>query len=187
MQAWSSIVHALIPNIAVLTTHLRNFCDICEADEVVLFERATFLVIAEATLRKHADPHRHEKISNIIKQFKLSCRYSRPAGFSLSLSLCVSVGSQSSSPAGRRRSSRVWRCAAGRLPPSSTCSPPVPTSWSSCPTRPSVRVPSSSAWPTLHMRHLRAALPSHTASAATLININAARQHFEKLEGGSYR
>ena len=42
--------------------------------EVVLFESTTFLVIAHATLAEHADIHRFEKISNIIKQFKLSCR-----------------------------------------------------------------------------------------------------------------
>ena len=43
--------------------------------QVVLFERATFLVISSATRREHRDIHRFEKISNIIKQFKLSCRY----------------------------------------------------------------------------------------------------------------
>ncbi len=44
------------------------------ADEVVLFERETFLVIAEATATEvqHPDVHRFEKISNIVKQFKLS-------------------------------------------------------------------------------------------------------------------
>ncbi|CAN0174406.1 unnamed protein product, partial [Discosporangium mesarthrocarpum] len=44
------------------------------ADEVVLFERATFLVISHATEREGMDYdiHRFEKISNIIKQFKLS-------------------------------------------------------------------------------------------------------------------
>ena len=132
-KAWSEIVTNLIPNIALLETHLNNFCRICDADEVVLFERATFLVIAQAQgedaaapqdtdvgkvpesiptsvttgrgpaplggdedlgsedptqptsavdnnqvtgYRKrhvHFDPHRYEKISNIVKQFKLSC------------------------------------------------------------------------------------------------------------------
>jgi len=67
-------VYSLIPNVKLLETHLRNFCSICEADEVVLFERATFLVISHSTLKEHPDVHRFEKISNIIKQFKLSCR-----------------------------------------------------------------------------------------------------------------
>ena len=48
------------------------FCFSSGADEVVLFERATFLVIAHATEVPHEDVHRFEKISNIVKQFKLS-------------------------------------------------------------------------------------------------------------------
>ena len=45
----------------------------CQADELVLFERATFLVISHAVREEHSDHHRFEKVSNIIKQFKLSC------------------------------------------------------------------------------------------------------------------
>eukprot|EP00003_Mantamonas_plastica_P032685 TRINITY_DN900_c0_g1_i3.p1 TRINITY_DN900_c0_g1~~TRINITY_DN900_c0_g1_i3.p1 ORF type:complete len:314 (+),score=97.34 TRINITY_DN900_c0_g1_i3:31-942(+) len=71
-KAWSAIVYSLIPNVNLLESHLDNFCNICEADEVVLFERQTFLVISHATLKSHKDVHRFEKISNIIKQFKLS-------------------------------------------------------------------------------------------------------------------
>jgi Ras-related GTP-binding protein A/B len=46
--------------------------------QVVLFERATFLVISHTvgSASHTRDPHRFEKISNIIKQFKLSCRSS---------------------------------------------------------------------------------------------------------------
>lgn len=107
-RAWSSIVYALIPNVKVVESRLEKFCRICEADEVVLFEKATFLVISHATrgsavsasvkagaLQKatdqtpdaagdvavtaspELDPHRFEKISNIIKQFKLSCSKSQ--------------------------------------------------------------------------------------------------------------
>lgn len=98
-KAWSEIVTNLIPNISLLETHLNNFCRICNADEVVLFERATFLVISHAQQHggheesmengemvhdgaldhgnppagPHFDAHRFEKISNIVKQFKLSC------------------------------------------------------------------------------------------------------------------
>jgi len=76
-KAWSSIVYSLIPNIKTLETHLEKFCQICESDEVVLFERATFLVISHSTQKVHKDDHRFEKISNIIKQFKLSCSKSQ--------------------------------------------------------------------------------------------------------------
>lgn len=84
-KAWSSIVYALIPNIDTIERRLQKFCSICEADEVVLFERATFLVISHASSRKHKDVHRFEKISNIIKQFKLSCRFARSFYFTFSV------------------------------------------------------------------------------------------------------
>ena len=48
-KAWSEIVTCLIPNINLLKSHLTEFCDICDAEEIVLFEKATFLVISHAT------------------------------------------------------------------------------------------------------------------------------------------
>ncbi|KAI9197064.1 Gtr1/RagA G protein conserved region-domain-containing protein [Polychytrium aggregatum] len=76
-KAWSSIVYSLVPNVQLLENQIENFCRVCEGDEVVLFERATFLVISHYTQVTHSDPHRFEKISNIIKQFKLSCSKSQ--------------------------------------------------------------------------------------------------------------
>jgi len=72
-KAWSSIVYSLIPNIRIIERHLDQFCAACGADEVVMFESATFLEISHATRKEHPDIHRFEQISNIIKQFKLSC------------------------------------------------------------------------------------------------------------------
>lgn len=72
-KAWSSIVYQLIPNVQALEINLAHFAKIIDADEVLLFERATFLVIAHCQHMPHRDIHRFEKISNIIKQFKLSC------------------------------------------------------------------------------------------------------------------
>ena len=72
-KAWSSIVYSLIPNVSRLEKHLGEFANVCSADEVVVFERATFLVIAHTSPREHEDEHRFEKISNIVKQFKLTC------------------------------------------------------------------------------------------------------------------
>lgn len=45
-KAWSQIVYSLIPNVDLLEAQLKDFSTICGADEVVLFERATFLVIS---------------------------------------------------------------------------------------------------------------------------------------------
>merc|ERR1712087_75349 len=72
-RAWSQMVYSLIPNRESLQKQLDRLCSVCHADEVVLFERATFLVISNAVRTSHGDVHRHEKVSNIIKQFKLSC------------------------------------------------------------------------------------------------------------------
>lgn len=74
-RAWSHIVYSLIPNVEVLKSQLTEFAAICGAEEIVLFERATFLVISDysALSSDLYDRHRFERISNIIKQFKLSC------------------------------------------------------------------------------------------------------------------
>lgn len=72
-KAWSSIVYELIPNVHELEHNLMTFAHIIDADEVLLFERATFLIISHYHLRPHKDLDRFERVSNIIKQFKLSC------------------------------------------------------------------------------------------------------------------
>jgi hypothetical protein len=72
-QAWSSIVYALVPNVTALESSLTTLAEACDADEVVLFEKTTFLVVSHTTRRPHSDHHRFEKVSNIVKQFKLAC------------------------------------------------------------------------------------------------------------------
>lgn len=84
-KAWSFMICGLIPQLSQLEKALLKFCEICEGDEVVLFERATFLVISHATLRLHSDVHRLEKISNIVKRFKLSCNKNQSHFHSLEL------------------------------------------------------------------------------------------------------
>ncbi|EGX51443.1 hypothetical protein AOL_s00054g142 [Orbilia oligospora ATCC 24927] len=76
-KAWASIVYTLIPNGPILERHLTAFAEIAEAEEVILFERTTFLVIAHVTRGavQNPFPDRFEKISNIVKQFKQSCSY----------------------------------------------------------------------------------------------------------------
>ena len=72
-KAWSQIVSILLPNINQLESSLQRFCRTIRANEVVLFEKSTFLMISHFDSADHEDDHRFEKISNIIKQFKLSC------------------------------------------------------------------------------------------------------------------
>ena len=44
VQAWSKIVYQMIPNVQQIESNLNSFAEILDADEVLLFERATFLV-----------------------------------------------------------------------------------------------------------------------------------------------
>lgn len=61
-RAWSSIVYTLIPNVKALENSLQQFASIVDADEVLLFERATFLVISHCQRKAHRDTHRFEKV-----------------------------------------------------------------------------------------------------------------------------
>ena len=75
-KAWTQIVSELSPNRAKIEKSLQNFVEACEADEVVLFEKNTFLLCFSYCSTKEApntDEQRFEKISHIIKKFKLSC------------------------------------------------------------------------------------------------------------------
>jgi len=96
-RAWSSIVHTLIPNAAVLSKHLTTFAEACSATEVILFERTTFLVIATSssapsssnseTNEHQLDPTRYERTSELIKAFKHSCSRLREEFHSLEMEL----------------------------------------------------------------------------------------------------
>lgn len=71
-KAWSNIVQQIVPNMAFIRQQLFELCTICDADEVVLFEKQTFLIIAYFD-KKDRGMLKYERVSNIIKQFKLSC------------------------------------------------------------------------------------------------------------------
>ncbi|KAG6862085.1 hypothetical protein C0995_007215 [Termitomyces sp. Mi166 len=95
-KAWSSIVHTLIPNAAVLSKHLATFATACSATEVILFERTTFLVIATSSsgsvdqhdLNQHQlEPTRYERTSELVKAFKHSCSRVREEFHSLEMEL----------------------------------------------------------------------------------------------------
>lgn len=94
-QAWSSIVNTLIPNARNLNKHLRIFAEACSATEVILFERATFLVIATSStsdapdsVATHSlDSKRYERTSELIKAFKQSCSRLREEFHSLEMEL----------------------------------------------------------------------------------------------------
>ncbi|CAK9071745.1 unnamed protein product, partial [Durusdinium trenchii] len=73
-KAWSKIVAVMVPDPDVLQAHVNFMCQQLMADEVVIFEKNTFLVITRAHTKEMPDQYRFEKLSNIIKQYKLSCQ-----------------------------------------------------------------------------------------------------------------
>lgn len=88
-----------MPSLSSLRTHLSQFLEVTSAAEVVLFERTTFLVISSVTAPKAGtngkiedakkaeeepkevegddewDKRRFERISTMVKAFKLGCSY----------------------------------------------------------------------------------------------------------------
>lgn len=72
-KAWASIIWKLIPNLNIIQGHLRNLANSIEAEEIVLFERTTFLVVTHVTStigEMNPCKDRFERLSNIIKSFK---------------------------------------------------------------------------------------------------------------------
>lgn len=80
----------LMPSLSSLRVHLNQFLDLSGASEIVLFERTTFLVISSVTRDGHPrredggggevaegakewDDRRFERISTMVKAFKLGC------------------------------------------------------------------------------------------------------------------
>lgn len=50
LQAWSKIIHTLIPNVGDLEKQLNQFARLNSAQEVVIFEKTTFLVICKSNI-----------------------------------------------------------------------------------------------------------------------------------------
>ena len=46
---------------------LKEFCSICDFDEVVIFEKSTFLIIASYDNKPKKDVSKYERLSNIVK------------------------------------------------------------------------------------------------------------------------
>ncbi|KAJ2785545.1 GTP-binding protein gtr1 [Coemansia javaensis] len=74
-KAWSEIVYTLVPNMAVIKKHLSNFCRLTDAAEVVLFERATFLVVCCTSGYDDEEPRleKYMSVSQGIKLYRNSC------------------------------------------------------------------------------------------------------------------
>ncbi|KIH91098.1 GTP-binding protein GTR1 [Sporothrix brasiliensis 5110] len=74
-KAWASIIHDLVPNLALIETNLGHLGRLLEAEEMLLFERTSFLVVSHWTSAEGASnpcEDRFERMSNILKSFKSS-------------------------------------------------------------------------------------------------------------------
>ncbi|KAK1752931.1 Gtr1/RagA G protein conserved region-domain-containing protein [Echria macrotheca] len=75
-KAWASIIHDLVPNLAVIETQLASLGVAIDADEILLFERTSFLVVSKWSSREgERNPYgdRFERMSNILKSWKHTC------------------------------------------------------------------------------------------------------------------
>lgn len=74
-KAWAEIIHDLVPNLGQIERHLGNLGKLIMAEEVLLFERSSFLVVSSWWSGIGGDnptTDRFERLSNIIKNFKQS-------------------------------------------------------------------------------------------------------------------
>lgn len=74
-KAWASIIHDLVPNLPVIERNLADLGVAIEAEEILLFERTSFLAVSSWTSQEgHRNPteDRLERMSNILKHFKQS-------------------------------------------------------------------------------------------------------------------
>lgn len=80
-KAWGNIVHSMIPNLDIIEEYLRELAEAIEAEEVILFEQTTFLTVVSVTSeigQQNPIVDRHERLSNILKNFKHSLAYVCP-------------------------------------------------------------------------------------------------------------
>ncbi|KAL9071744.1 MAG: hypothetical protein Q9161_004008 [Pseudevernia consocians] len=74
-KAWGDIVKSLVPNLHIIDGYLQDLAKETSAEEIILFERATFLTVTNVTSESgDRNPYsdRQERLSNVIKTFKHS-------------------------------------------------------------------------------------------------------------------
>ncbi|EAL50844.1 GTP-binding protein, putative [Entamoeba histolytica HM-1:IMSS-B] len=72
-SAWSAITYSLIPMITEVEDKLNSFCNFIEADEIVVYEASSLLVISYSSRVEFDESRRFENISTSIKSFYHSC------------------------------------------------------------------------------------------------------------------
>ncbi|KAJ1926741.1 GTP-binding protein gtr1 [Tieghemiomyces parasiticus] len=81
-RAWSRIMNSIMPNIEIIRQHLRQFCEVADVAEVVLFEKTSFLAIAEYQAQEaRARKGTFDEMSSILKTFNLALNNKRSTSF----------------------------------------------------------------------------------------------------------
>ena len=77
-KVWSNLLGNVIPNKDKINYLLDKYCQACQADEVILFERNTFLFISSSKNKnnKIKEDERFEKFGEEMKKFKNFCQKS---------------------------------------------------------------------------------------------------------------
>jgi len=64
-KAWSSIVHAIVPDVERFDEHLTQLGEQCSAAEVILFEKATFLVMSHYSRFEADNASAHSNLPDV--------------------------------------------------------------------------------------------------------------------------
>lgn len=78
-NAWGEIVCSLIPDLPNLQNKLQKLCNVCQAREIFLYERSTFLLIASAknSSTEPIDNNRFSELSDVLKGLVNLCNKSK--------------------------------------------------------------------------------------------------------------
>ena len=80
--AWSNIAYNLLPDISQVEKKLNQFCEFIQADEIVIYEASSLLVITYSSRNEIEESRRFENISIGIKSFCHTCAQFTKARFS---------------------------------------------------------------------------------------------------------
>jgi len=180
-RAWSDIIHAMVPDVRRLEKDLEKFRRACEAIEVVLFERTTFLVIATAT-QKTKKKKRKEETGKVAKEVNAIASQIevKPNGLHSTVP-AVAEFKPPSEPYRPMQKQRYEKISTIIKQFRHSCSQKMQTSFQQM----EIHRPTFSAYMdalTLNTYVMVIINDTSIQSAATRMNISMARAHFEQLE-----
>lgn len=73
-RAWSTILTSLITSITTLQAEVNRLQERLKCDEAALYDHTSLLHIVHSGKRNYSDCHRFERVSNILRQMKMSTK-----------------------------------------------------------------------------------------------------------------